>query len=88
MFFRFVPRGDPAGSCSAPQSPNTALSEIVRTRVLVPRAQKKPNLSIELSFVIPLGQNSNLLLVDLRRLNQLKDTLFQSDLDSKKVKRF
>jgi hypothetical protein len=36
-------------------------------------------------WVIPLGQNSNSFLEDLRRLNQLKDSPYQSDIFVKKV---
>jgi len=37
------------------------------------------------SFVIPLVQNSNSFLEDLRRLNQLKDSPYQSDTFEEKV---
>lgn len=34
-------------------------------------------------LVTPLVQNSNLLLEDLRRLNQLKDSLYENNLKNK-----
>ncbi|WP_222852129.1 hypothetical protein [Olivibacter sp. SDN3] len=46
--------------------------------------QQKPHISVRL-FVIPLVQNSNFLLEDLRRLNQLKDSTYQPDLNVEKV---
>ncbi len=36
-------------------------------------------------LVNPLVQNSNSLLEDLRRLNQLRDYSYQNDLDTKKI---
>jgi len=38
-------------------------------------------------FVNLLVQNSNLLLEDLRRLNQLKDSPFQNGIHGQKIKR-
>ncbi|MDN3707126.1 hypothetical protein QW060_08255 [Myroides ceti] len=37
-------------------------------------------------FVIPLGQNSNSFLEDLRRLNQLKDSPYQYDMGGNQLK--
>ena len=50
------------------------------------RAQKKPQSMIEAFFVIPLVQNSNSFLEDLRRLNQLKDTSLLNDTCTKPTK--
>ncbi|GEM_PF-5736410 len=38
-------------------------------------------------FVIPLVQNSNSLLEDLRRLNQLKDVPLQNDVNVKTIEK-
>ncbi len=46
---------------------------------------KKANLAISFSFVNPLVQNSNPFLEDLRRLNQLKDSPYQSDIFVEKI---
>lgn len=40
---------------------------------------------IEAFFVNPLVQNSNSFLEDLRRLNQLKDSPYQSDIFVEKI---
>ncbi|GEM_PF-6421806 len=45
---------------------------------------KKASHFCEAFFVNLLVQNSNLLLEDLKRLNQLKDTQIQAGLDTKK----
>ena len=49
-----------------------------------PSYNKKATLFELLLFVNLLVQNSNLLLEDLKRLNQLKDTQIQAGLDTKK----
>lgn len=51
---------------------------------------KKPSKSLILKAfffsVIPLAQNSNSLLEDLRRLNQLKDSPYKNDFSQEKSK--
>jgi len=51
--------------------------------ISVSRKQKKPHISVKLCSVIPLVQNSNSFLEDLRRLNQLKDISIRNNGASK-----
>ena len=53
--------------------------------ISVSRKQKKPHISVKLCSVIPLVQNSNSFLEDLRRLNQLTEQTNQSPMPSEKM---
>src|SRR5690606_764346 len=91
IFFRLVPRSDPAGSGSVPHGPNSCLNllriEPIPTLRSNPGGQKKASTCVEAFFVIPLVQNSNSFLEDLRRLNQLKDIMVRGDSNvSKKLR--